>query len=68
MAIIATKSGWLIAATILRETPKAFIVEYSDEKGKERRINKNDHLKGVFNSVDEALEWMEEGVKCLKKK
>lgn len=57
--ILATKSGWLIACKLLRETPKAFIVEYTDDKGNEVRISKSDQNRKLFNSTDEAITWMD---------
>ena len=59
MAVVASKSGLLIAAKLLRETPKAFIVEYVDDKGKERRISKADKKRKVFESVYDALDWID---------
>jgi hypothetical protein len=56
--ILATKSGWLIAVQILRETPKAFIVKEVGQKG-EKRVSKDSKNSKLFAGVDEAVEWME---------
>lgn len=62
MPIVATKSGWLFAATILRETPKHFVVEYKDEKGKEKWIKKSDKKMKIFDNTDEAIDWINEDI------
>lgn len=60
--ILATQSGMLTAVKIIRETPKGFI--YNDlskngpERTKERRIGKDEEGRKLFNSTDEALDWM----------
>lgn len=57
--ILATKSGWLIAVQLVRETPKAHIVKATDE-WKERRIPKDDPNQKLFDSVDDAMRWQGE--------
>lgn len=57
--ILATKSGWLIAATLLRTNKKSYIIEYKDHKGKEVRIGKEEEKRKLFNNTDEALKWIE---------
>lgn len=55
--ILARKSGWLIAVKVLRETPKAYIVEAYDEN-KEIRVSKNSTSEGLFNDTLEAIDWI----------
>lgn len=54
--ILATKSGWLIAVDVVRETRKATIVKARDEK-RERRIPKDSEQQKLFSGVDEAMTW-----------
>ncbi len=56
--ILATKSGWLIATKLIRETPKTWLVKPVDEK-KPFRVSKKDTSRALFNDVDSALAWME---------
>lgn len=56
--ILATKSGWLIAAKLIRETPKAFIVQAVDEK-EPRRVEKSDKSRGIFENCDQAMAWQD---------
>lgn len=58
--VVATKSGWLIAATLMRETEKSYIVEYKDTPNKNVVISKDDDRKKIFNNTDEAMDWIEE--------
>lgn len=56
--ILASQNGNLTACKLIRETPKAWIVDYCDQKYPgEKRISK-DGERQCFNTVDEALEWM----------
>lgn len=64
-AILATRSGWTIAATIERETPKAFHLIVKDS-GKPRRVNKANHLEkvfeaGTYDSISEIEHWIYHG-------
>lgn len=54
--ILATKSGWLIAVRVLRETQSAFVVKAIDEK-RQRRISKADDNQRLFENTDQALAW-----------
>jgi hypothetical protein len=42
---------------VLRETPKAYIVEAYDEN-KEIRVSKNSTSEGLFNDTLEAIDWI----------
>lgn len=57
--IYATKSGWLIASTLVRETKKAYIVVHKDKPNKEVRVSKEDKFVKLFDNCDQAMEWME---------
>ena len=59
--IVATKGGWLIAAKLVKETVPAWIVEYTDEPGRQQHIIKGDQRTSVFSNTAEAEEWMEKG-------
>lgn len=58
--ILATASGWLIATKVIRETPKAFICEHEDNRGrlKEHRVSKSGLTQRLFDNTDEALAWI----------
>jgi hypothetical protein len=58
--ILATKSGWLISVKVIRETPKGYVIRDCEKGARERRISKSDLSRKLFESTDEALEWMEE--------
>ena len=55
--ILASKNGLLCACKIVRETPKAWVVQYSGEKGRETRVPK-DSGRMMFENVDDAMDWM----------
>lgn len=57
--ILATKSGWLIAVSLVRETPKAFIVKARDER-RGRRVPKGDQRQKLFSNTTEAMAWQAE--------
>ena len=57
--IYATKSGWLIASTLIRETKKAYIVKHKDDPDKEIRLSKDNKFAKLFANTDEAMDWME---------
>lgn len=57
--ILASKNGLLCACKIIRETPKAWIVQYIGEKKKETRVPK-DSGRSMFSDVDDALRWVDE--------
>lgn len=61
MTILATESGWLISGKIVRETDTYYIFEPSDKYGcLEHKVRKDGTgSKQVFESVDEALAWMD---------
>ena len=54
--ILATKSGWLIAVEVLRETRKAFVVRERDS-GRERRVEKDSSHQALFDDCDQAMAW-----------
>lgn len=54
--ILATRTGWLIAVQLIRETPKAHIVKALDEK-RERRVPKSDERQKLFGNVEDAMRW-----------
>jgi len=56
--ILASPSGMLTACLLIRETPKAWYVDYRDQKYPgEKRIPK-DGVRQLFTNVDDALHWM----------
>ncbi|MNQ24614.1 hypothetical protein D3C85_378130 [compost metagenome] len=60
MAIRATKSGWLIATKVVKETKKYYHLEDIDSKGNIYKISKEDAQTKLFDSTDEALNWIDE--------
>ena len=57
--ILATKSGWLISCTLVRESPKALYVIARDEN-KVRRIPKASETHKLFDCVKRAEKWIRE--------
>ena len=55
--ILASLNGLMCAVTIVRETPKAWVVQYQGEKKHETRVPKNGKRE-MFSSVDAAMAWM----------
>jgi len=55
--ILASLNGLMCAVTIIRETPRAWIIQYSGERKKETRVPK-DGKREMFTSVDDAMKWM----------
>lgn len=58
--IVATSSGWLISARLIRETCHSWYVEYVDRKG-ERRISKKNPNYLVTDNIDEATKFASSG-------
>jgi hypothetical protein len=57
--ILASQSGMMIACRLIKETDKAWIINYNDKAyPKDVRVPKLSNRK-LFNNVDEALEWMD---------
>lgn len=58
--ILANRSGMMAVCKLVRETPKAWIINYNDKACPEDvRVAKNDTTYGLFASVDEALEFID---------
>ena len=58
--ILANRSGMMIACKLVRETPKAWIVNYNDKAYPDDvRVDKNSPTRKLFDSVDEALEFID---------
>lgn len=57
--ILASKNGLMCACKIIRETPKAWIVQYLGERTKETRVPK-DSGREMFSCADAAMRWMDE--------
>lgn len=58
--ILATRSGMMIACKLVRETPKAWIVNYNDKAYPDNvRVDKNSSTRKLFDSLDEALEFID---------
>lgn len=57
--IVATKRGWLIASTLIKETDKTWTVKYLDDKTI-ARISKADTKRKVFLNCEQAMEWIDE--------
>lgn len=55
--ILASMNGLMCAVTIIRETPKAWIIQYIGERKHETRVPK-DGKREMFSCVDDALNWM----------
>jgi hypothetical protein len=55
--ILASLNGLMCAVTIIRETQKAWVVQYQGEKKHETRVPK-DGKREMFTSVDDAMAWM----------
>lgn len=55
--ILASLNGLMCAVTIIRETPKAWVIKYQGERKKETRVPK-DGKREMFNSTDDAMKWM----------
>lgn len=61
MPIRATKSGWLIATKLVRETEKYWHVHDLPEKEHSvMKIKKDDPRCQLFDNTDDAMKWMEE--------
>lgn len=58
--ILVTKSGWLIAVKVIRETPKGYVIKDIEKGAKERRISKADPSRKLFDNTDAAILWMDE--------
>jgi len=57
--ILASSNGLMCAVTIIRETPKAWIIQYVGEKKKETRVPKNAGRQ-MFTNVADAERWIRE--------
>jgi len=56
--IIASPNGNMISCSLIRETPKSWIINYNDKAFKgDKRVPK-DGGRMLFESVDEALDWL----------
>lgn len=55
--ILASKNGLMCACKIIRETPKAWIIQYVGEKKKETRVPKNGD-RAMFAGVAAAEDWI----------
>lgn len=55
--ILVSRSGLMCAVTIVRETPKAWVLSELGVK-KDRRVPKNDERRRLFNNTDEARDWL----------
>ena len=57
--ILASTSGMMSACRLVRETPKAWIINYNDKAfPKDVRISKDNPRQRLFATVDEAFEYM----------
>lgn len=58
--VVATKSGWLIAAELVAESEKSWFVKYKDEPNHPGyKIYKSNKTKQVFKNCEDAVDWME---------
>jgi len=55
--ILASQNGLMCAVTIIRETPKAWVIQYHGERKKETRVPK-DGKREMFTCTDDAMKWM----------
>lgn len=61
--ILATKNGWMIAVTVLRESTTAVSYCPHDEPGAKTTISKNDPERKMFDNVDDAEAWINKSTK-----
>lgn len=59
--ILALKSGALFSVTVIRETNKAWVIQYHGEQEKQTRVPK-DGRREMFARVSDAEQWM----RCTK--
>ncbi len=63
--ILATKGGWLIVCDLVRETPKGkFVINRDDSSKTEYHVRNNDKRRKLFNDVNKATDWINEGKSC----
>lgn len=55
--ILTSKSGLMCAVKLIRETRKAWFIEYRDDPGKQHRKGKD--VYGLFDNTDAAQAWIE---------
>lgn len=55
--ILASPNGLLCACKVVRETPKAWVVKYAGEGGKETRVAKGSGRR-MFDNVRDAERWI----------
>lgn len=55
--ILVSSTGLMSACSLVRETPKAWIVQYRGERGGPTRVDKNGS-RVLVNSVAEAEDWL----------
>lgn len=55
--ILASQNGLMCAVTIIRETPKAWVIQYQGERKKETREPKDGKRK-MFTCTDDAMKWL----------
>lgn len=58
--ILATKSGWLIAGEVVKETKRTYTFQPVDSK-RPSVIPKNSTSRKLFEDVNEAMKWIKEG-------
>ena len=58
--ILASKSGWLIAGEVVKETKRTFTFQPVDSK-RPTIIQKNSTSRKLFEDVEKAMKWIEEG-------
>lgn len=59
MPIRATKSGWLIATKLIKETDKYYhVIDLPEKENKLMKIHKDDESCRLFDNTGEALEWI----------
>lgn len=63
--ILASTSGLLSACRLVRETDKAWIINYNDKAfPKDVRISKDNPRQKLFENVDDALDFVDNSSRC----
>ena len=58
--ILASKSGWLIAGEVVKETKQTLTFQPVDSK-RPTVIPKNSTSRKLFEDTEKAMQWIEEG-------
>jgi hypothetical protein len=56
--ILVSMSGLMCACKLVKDNPKSWVINYNDKAYPNDVRIKKDGTRMVFNTVDEALEWL----------